>query len=85
MQYPRFTLRQAGERLKGMVAANTGPYEHLWVANACINAKTLEDAVVEVAPNVVHQIDVDDAVSFVSQLMNGEFAVTDQEAESLRK
>lgn len=80
MYFPKLTLRQAGERLKQLVAGNPGPKDHLRVAEACIAANSLDEAISSVAAETEFQVDVDDATSFIREAMNGELPLSEAEA-----
>ncbi len=83
MHFPKLTLRQAGERLKRIVAGNPGPKDHLRVAEACINAATLNEALAVVASQVEFQVDIDDAASYIRSAMNGDLPLSDSEVAAL--
>jgi len=83
MQFPKLTLRQAGERLKRIVAGNPGPKDHLRVAEACVTANSLEEALARVAGQTEFQVDVDDAASYIRKGLNGELPFSEFEMEAL--
>lgn len=83
MHFPKLTLRQAGERLKRIVAGNPGTKDHLRVAEACITANTLDEALASVAAATEFQVDVDDAAGFIRKAMNGDLPMSDAEVEAL--
>lgn len=82
--FQKLTLRQAGERLKRIVAGNPGPKDHLRVAEACITATTLDEALASVAAATEFQVDVDDAAGFIRKAMNGDLPMSEAEVEALK-
>lgn len=82
MYFQGLTLRQAGKRLKRIVAGNPGPKDHLRVAEACISANSLDEALANVAAETEFQVDVDDAASFMRKAMNGDLPLSEAEVEA---
>lgn len=83
MHFPKLTLRQAGERLKRVVAGNPGPKDHLRVAEACITANTLDEALASVAAKTEFQADVADATNYIRNAMNGHLPLSEAEVQAL--
>lgn len=69
--------------MKRIVAGNPGPKDHLRVAEACITANSLDEALASVAAQTEFQVDVADAASFIRNAMNGDLPLSEAEVESL--
>ena len=83
MFFPKLTLRQAGERLRRNVVGNPGPKDHLRVAEACITANSLDEALKSVAAKTEFQVDVNDAANSIRMAMKGDIPMSEAEVQAL--